>query len=87
LDAICRVIEKTPPDLVSDILKNGIVMTGGGSLIRGFDALIADITGIPTRVAKDAIACVARGTGMVLEHLSKLPEGKVDLSCVRRGSR
>ncbi len=80
LDGVCAVIERTPPELVGDILQNGIMMTGGGSLIYGFDKLITEVTGIRTRVAQDPVSCVAVGTGEALEHLSAIPEGAVNFS-------
>ena len=80
LDAVCSVIERTPPELVGDILHNGITMTGGGSLIYGLDKLITEVTGIRARVAEDAVSCVAIGTGESLEHLSSIPEGAVNFS-------
>ncbi len=80
LDSICSVIEKTPPELVGDILKNGIILVGGGSLLMGLDRLIEDVTGIKTRLAKDPIKCVAQGTGRVLQMLDGMPEGIIDLS-------
>lgn len=83
IDTVCSVIARTPPELVGDILKTGIVMTGGGSLLYGFDKLIGDITGIPTRVAKEAQRCVAIGTGMRLEDLSTMQEGSLNLSLER----
>ena len=83
-DAICAVIEKTPPELVGDILKNGIVMTGGGSLLRGLDLLMADVIEIKTRVANDPIRCVAMGTGKILQYLDQLPDGVIDLSKLKR---
>ena len=87
LDTICSVIEKTPPELIGDILKDGIVMTGGGSLLYGLDKLIEDVTGIKTRVAKNPTDCVVLGTGIALEHLDKMPEGTVDLSRIGRPRR
>lgn len=80
LSAICSVIERTPPELLGDILHNGIVMTGGGSLLYGFDRLITQVTGIRTVVAKDAVSCVALGTGMSLDHLDMLHEGVINIS-------
>ncbi len=80
LDAICSVIEKTPPELVGDILKNGIILAGGGSLLMGLDKLIEDVTGIKTRMAKNPIECVALGTGKILGMLGNMPEGMIDLS-------
>ena len=87
LDSICSVIERTPPELIGDIIKDGIVMTGGGSLLFGLDKLIEDVTGIKTRVAKDPADCVVNGTGKALEYLDKMPEGTVDLSRLGRRRR
>ena len=87
LDSICSVIERTPPELIGDIIKDGIVMTGGGSLLFGLDKLIEDVTGIKTRVAKDPADCVVNGTGIALEYLDKMPEGTVDLSRLGRRRR
>ena len=84
LDSICWVIEKTPPELLGDILHNGIVMTGGGSLLYGFDKLVEQVTGIKTRVAKDAVSCVAIGTGKSLDNLDLLPEGDISISRDKR---
>ncbi|MDE6107707.1 MAG: rod shape-determining protein MreB, partial [Oscillospiraceae bacterium] len=72
LEAIHGVLERTPPELVADISNNGIIMTGGGSLIQGFDKLIEARTGIETHVADDAISCVAYGTGKSLESLDSM---------------
>ena len=83
-DAVCSVIEKTPPELVGDVLKNGIVLTGGGSLLYGLDRLMADVIEIKTRVAKDPIQCVALGTGKILQYLDRLPDGVIDLSQLKR---
>ena len=85
LDSICSVIEKTPPDLVGDILRHGIVMTGGCSQIYGFDRLIEDVTGIKTRVADEPLLCVAKGTGMLLGELDGVTGDKIDLSKRKRG--
>ncbi len=71
IDAICDVIEHTPPELVGDILHNGIVLVGGGSLLGGLDLLIQRVTGIKTLRAKDPESCVALGTGAKLKTLSK----------------
>ena len=74
------LIERTPPELTGDISTNGIVMTGGGSLIWGFDKLVASKTGIPTHVADEAISCVAYGTGNCLENLAGMQDGTMNLS-------
>ena len=80
LEAIHGVLERTPPELVADISTNGIVMTGGGSLLWGFDKLIESHTGIETHVADDAISCVAYGTGKSLDSLDQMQDGTMNLS-------
>ena len=80
VEAVHSVLERTPPELTGDISTNGIVMTGGGAMIWGFDKLIAAKTGIPTRVADDAISCVAYGTGKSLDHLHAMQDGTINLS-------
>ncbi|KKT42253.1 MAG: Cell shape determining protein, MreB/Mrl family [Parcubacteria group bacterium GW2011_GWA2_44_13] len=67
--SIKQVLHNTPPELAADIIEQGITMTGGGSLLRNFNVLISRSTGVPTSVAKDALYCVAKGTGIALEHL------------------
>jgi len=76
IDGICDVIEHTPPELVGDILHNGIVMVGGGSMLRGLDRLITRVTGIKTLRAKNPEACVCLGMGEKLKGMSKYPTGK-----------
>ena len=84
LDSICYVIEHTPPELMGDILKNGIILAGGGSMLVGLDKLIEDVTGIKTRMVKEPIKCVALGTGKVLALLDSFPDGgRIDLSKYR----
>ncbi len=80
IEAVHSVLERTPPELVSDISTNGIVMTGGGSLVWGFDRLVSEKTGIETHVADDAISCVAYGTGKCLEEINDMQDGTVNLS-------
>ena len=80
LEAIHAVLERTPPELVADISTNGIVMTGGGSMVAGFDKLITARTGIQTTVAENAIACVAEGTGKSLDWISTMQDGTMNLS-------
>ncbi len=84
VESVCNVIERTPPELIGDILYNGIVMTGGGSLLYGLDRLIANVTGIKTRVADKPVACVAIGTGKSLDHISVIPEGAINISRQRQ---
>ena len=69
IKAIKQILNNTPPELASDIIENGIVMTGGGSLLRNLNILITRSTGVPATVAKDALYSVAKGTGIALEHL------------------
>lgn len=80
LEAVHSVLERTPPELVGDIVTNGIVLTGGGSLLYGLDQRIQEHTGISTRVADDPVTCVARGTGLALENLNELEDGLIYLS-------
>ncbi|MBI3956673.1 MAG: rod shape-determining protein [Candidatus Kerfeldbacteria bacterium] len=72
VDAIRATIEITPPELTADIYERGIVLTGGGALLRGFDKLIQHETQIPVQVADDPLTCVVRGTGIVLEDFENL---------------
>ena len=80
MEAIHSVLERTPPELVADISTNGIVMTGGGSLVSGFDKLVTARTGIHTVIAEDAISCVAIGTGKSLDSLNNMQDGTMNLS-------
>ncbi len=73
IDAIKSVIERTPPELIDDIITNGIVMTGGGSMLCGIDRLVSYYTGIRVRIPKNPMDCVALGTGRSLENISRLP--------------
>jgi rod shape-determining protein MreB len=63
VEAVKSVLEKTPPELAADIIDRGIIMTGGGALLRGLDQLLTEVTGIPAIVADDPLSCVAVGTG------------------------
>lgn len=80
VEAIHGVLERTPPELVGDISTNGIVLTGGGSLVWGFDSLIQSKTGIETRIADEAVSCVAYGTGKALESIGSMQDGTINLS-------
>ena len=70
VDAVHNVLERTPPELAADVYDRGIVMTGGGSLLSGLDALIEEKTGITTMTAEDPMTAVAIGTGKYVEFLS-----------------
>ena len=67
--AVKGVLEQTPPELASDIIDKGIVMSGGTALIKNFDKLMTKLTGVPCHVAEDALLCVAKGTGVALENI------------------
>jgi rod shape-determining protein MreB len=69
---IKSVVEDTPPELLADIMQKGIILAGGGSLIRGLDKLVANQTGMPVRLMEDPLTAVVRGTGIVLEDLENL---------------
>jgi rod shape-determining protein MreB and related proteins len=72
VELVKRVLEQTPPELVSDIIDRGIIMSGGGALLRNFDELLRQVTGIPVMVAPNAIEAVAIGTGKALDMLGVL---------------
>lgn len=76
VDGVKSILEQTPPELISDIIENGILMTGGGSLVWGLDKLISQETGIDCRVAADPISCVALGTGKSLSEIDILQANK-----------
>lgn len=84
LEAIHMVLEKTPPELAADVAQNGILMSGGGSLVYGFDQIIQRDTGIPTMVVEDAMACTAFGGGKMLLNLDNMNDGMVNLARKRR---
>jgi rod shape-determining protein MreB len=70
--AVKIALEKTPPELGADIAESGIVLTGGGALLRDLDRLLMEETGLPVVVAEDPLTCVVRGTGMALEKIDEL---------------
>jgi rod shape-determining protein MreB len=78
VNAIKDTIEQTPPELVADIMNRGIVLVGGGSLLRGLDKLIHDETKMPVKIIDDPLTAVARGAGIILEDLDKLREVLVE---------
>lgn len=69
ITGIKKVLEDTPPELASDIIDKGIVMSGGTSLLYNFDKLMTHMTGVPCHVAEDSLLCVVRGTGVALENI------------------
>lgn len=74
VDVVRVALENTPPELSSDLVDRGIVMAGGGSLLRGLDKLISKETGLPVRLAKDPLLCVVQGAGKVLQELDFFKE-------------
>ena len=69
VQTVRRVLERTPPELASDVIDRGIVLTGGGALLRGIDDLILQETGVPVHIAEDPLRCVAKGAGMALDYI------------------
>lgn len=74
VEAVRGVVESTPPELLGDIMKRGIVLSGGGSLLRGIDEVISKETGIAVKIADDPLTTVVRGAGIVLEDTEKYKE-------------
>jgi len=72
VSAVKSALEKTPPELGADIAEKGMVLTGGGALLRDLDRLLMEETGLPVIVADEPLTCVARGCGMALEKMDKL---------------
>jgi rod shape-determining protein MreB and related proteins len=74
IDGVKEVLETTPPELLSDIINRGIILSGGGALLRGLDVLLQSILKIPIYVAEDPLTAVARGTGVILDELESYQE-------------
>lgn len=72
IEMVKSTLEQTPPELSADIIERGIVLAGGSSLLRGFDKLLSEETGLPVHVAEDPLTCVVKGTGKYLEELDRL---------------
>jgi rod shape-determining protein MreB len=72
VESVRMTLEKTPPELSADVMDKGIVMAGGGALLRGIDKLLQDETGMPVHVTEDPLTCVVKGTGIALENLELL---------------
>ena len=87
LDAVRLVIERTPPELIGDIMKGGIVMTGGGSKIPGLAKMIYEVTGIKTRLADDAVSCVAKGTGIAIDNPDVGPAEMLRIAKERKNNK
>jgi rod shape-determining protein MreB len=73
-EALKSVLEETPPDLAGDIVENGIVLTGGGALIRGLDRYLSDLVKLPVYIAEDPLLAVAKGTGKALDEIDILQQ-------------
>ena len=84
LESIHLVLERTPPELVSDISQNGIIMSGGGSLLYGFDRLVEEDTGIRTLVVDDPVSCQAYGASKMLHALNDMTDGMVNFARKRQ---
>jgi rod shape-determining protein MreB len=78
VDAVRTALEKTPPELASDIVDNGIVLTGGGALLANLDVLLRERTGLPVTIAENPLSCVVLGSGKVLEKIDLLKQLTVD---------
>jgi rod shape-determining protein MreB len=72
VDAVKAALEQTPPELTADVAERGLVLTGGGALLRNIDRLLAEETGLPVLVAEDPLTCVARGGGRALELIDEM---------------
>jgi rod shape-determining protein MreB len=72
VSAVKNALEHTPPELAADIAERGMVLTGGGALLRNLDDLLAAETGLPVRVADDPLTCVVRGCGIALEQVERM---------------
>jgi rod shape-determining protein MreB len=72
VSAVKNALEQTPPELGADIADRGMMLTGGGALLRDLDRLLAEETGLPVLVAEDPLTCVARGCGMALDRMDQL---------------
>ncbi|QDU72321.1 rod shape-determining protein [Mucisphaera calidilacus] len=71
IETVTRTLERAEPELAADLVDNGIVLAGGGALLRGIDVVVSNATGLECRIAEDPLTCVARGTAIYLEHLEE----------------
>jgi rod shape-determining protein MreB len=74
VEAVRIALERTPPELAADIVDKGIVLAGGGALLRNLDALLREETGLPVVIAEDPLSCVVLGSGKVLDELDLLKQ-------------
>jgi rod shape-determining protein MreB len=71
IEAVTRTLERCEPELAADLVENGIMLAGGGALLRGMDRVLSNATGLEVRIAEDPLTCVARGTAIYLEHIEE----------------
>ncbi|MBW7475025.1 rod shape-determining protein [Paenibacillus oenotherae] len=76
VSAAKSVLERTPPELSADIIDRGVILTGGGAMLSGLDALLAEELKVPVLIAEDPMHCVVKGTGLLLEYLDRVPRKK-----------
>ena len=76
VECVHKVLEEVPPELASDVMDHGIMLTGGGAMLYGLDSLIRQKTGIPTMLAEDPLSCVALGTGKALDFADHFGDGQ-----------
>ena len=79
VNAVKLALEQTPPELAADIADKGIMLTGGGALLGKLDEVLRDATGLPVSIAEDALGCVARGTGRILESRTTKKKRRLSL--------
>jgi len=72
VETVRTCLERTPPELAADIVETGVVLTGGGALLRGLDRLLQNLTQLPVRIAEDPLTCAVRGAGKALDDLPLL---------------
>src|SRR5262249_52294 len=72
VETVRTCLERTPPELAADIIEKGVVLTGGGALLRGMDSLLQHVTQLPVRGAGDAVSCAVRGAGRALDDVALL---------------
>jgi len=87
VDSVRIALERCPPELSADLVDRGLVLTGGGALLRGLDKLLAEETGLPIHVAEDPLSAVAKGTGRALSRLNSFPRGffRASAACSQGG--
>ena len=71
IETVTRTLERVEPELAADLVDNGIVLAGGGALLRNLDAVISNATGLGVQIADDPLTCVARGTAIYLDHIEE----------------